>query len=129
MESIESSEHDAPNDTSMVLSKKPLESPESRAMTKANDSSPGGISSFGLSVTGYSAPWADSCIARIKEREIQIIRELAEARAKGFMLVADQAESKLSEHYVRSKHLRNGWCRLGFMLSTVAPYRILPTII
>jgi hypothetical protein len=63
-------------------------------------------------------------IARIKSRELEILRELAEAREKGFKLVADKAETKLSEHYLNSKHLRNGWCGLGLKLSAAAPYRI-----
>lgn len=64
-------------------------------------------------------------IARIKSRELEILRELAEAREKGFKLVADKAETKLSEHYVNSKLLRNGWCGLGLKLSAAAPYRVL----
>jgi len=63
-------------------------------------------------------------IPRIKSRELEILRELAEAREKGFKLVAGKAETKLSEHYLNSRHLRNGWCGLGLKLSAAAPYSI-----
>ena len=118
-------------------------------MTRGDDS--GGISFFGLPIKSLEEPsLSDSepvCtiqsspseskdsiarrlassrpdIPRVKSRELEILRELAEAREKGFKLVADKAATKLSEHYSNSKHLRNGWCGLGLKLSAAAPYRI-----
>ena len=67
---------------------------------------------------------ASADVGQVKRREVEIIREIAQARANGFTASAEKQVSKLEEHFVNSRHLRKEWCGLGLRLSPAAPYLI-----
>ena len=63
---------------------------------------------------------------RVKKRDIELLRAIAENRAKGYLISADQVENQLTDHLQNSREMAATWGGLGLKLSSSAPYRVQP---